>query len=154
MEIVEQKREHTKLIGDRTTAMVLAHLLTKYESVCIPFGDNLRYDLLVDTGEKVLRIQCKTGRLRQGSVRFATVSYSYHHPSYVNGIREGKQINARHPYKGQADLFGVYCPETREVYLFPVDEAGASTISLRVEPPKNNQEKGVRWAADYRITPG
>ena len=28
-----------------------------------------------------------------------------------------------HGYRGEADLFGVYCPDTREVYLVPVNDA-------------------------------
>jgi cupin superfamily acireductone dioxygenase involved in methionine salvage len=36
--------------------------------VSIPFGENHRYDLIADDGERLLRIPVKTGRLR-GAVK-------------------------------------------------------------------------------------
>jgi hypothetical protein len=58
-----------------------------------------------------------------------------------------------HAYYGQADAFGVYCPETDRVYLVPVDTVGPNCATLRVEAPRNNQSKGVRWASDYELRP-
>jgi hypothetical protein len=40
--------------------------------VSIPFGTNQRYDLIVDLGDRLVRVQCKTGRLRDGTIKFAT----------------------------------------------------------------------------------
>jgi PD-(D/E)XK endonuclease len=46
----------------------------------------------------------------------------------------------------------VYCPDTDAVYLVPIKDVGPRTSAyLRVEPAKNNQAKGVRWAADYQV---
>ena len=48
--------------------------------------------------------------------------------------------------------FGVHCPDTDAVYLVPIKEVGPHTSAyLRVEPAKNNQAKGVRWAMDYEV---
>lgn len=140
------KREHPKLIGDRSTAMVLARLLEVYEVVLLPFGENQRYDLVIEDGEKFIRVQCKTGRLRKGVVQFPTRSVTYHHPNQpIQAIRT-------HNYRGQADVFGVYCPETDGVYLVPVDEVGTRQGSLRVEPTRNSQAKLIRWAVAYGVT--
>ena len=116
--------------------------------VLLPFGENHRYDLLIDEGDRFIRVQCKTGRLRNGAIWFNTCSYTYHHPSN-RGTKPYK-----HAYKGQADAFGVYCPDTDRVYLVPVDEVGSNCATLRVDPPKNNQSKRVRWAQDYELCPG
>jgi hypothetical protein len=51
------------------------------------------------------------------------------------------------------DYFGVYCPDTRQVYLVPVEAVPDRGANLRVETPRNNQSKGVRWAKDYVIQP-
>lgn len=136
---------HPKLIGDRTTAMVLARLLEVYESVLIPFGENSRYDLLIESDEGFIRVQCKTGRLKRGVVTFNACSTTYHHPNR----RDGQPT--RHDYRGQADVFGVYCPETRGVYLVPVHEVGTVGGSLRIDPTANGQSRGIRWAGDYEI---
>jgi hypothetical protein len=113
--------------------------------VLVPFSENQRYDLVIDEGDELIRVQCKTGRLRQGAVRFATCSMRYHHPNN-QGTR-----NYRHSYEGQADLFGIYCPEIDSVYLVPVASVGKVMGYLRVHPTKNNQTKKVRWAHDYEL---
>lgn len=134
-----------KTIGDRTCAIVLARLLQTYDIVLLPFGENQRYDLVIDTGEGFTRVQCKTGRLRGGTIQFPACSFTYHHPN------SGKTFRSQ-DYKGGADLFGVYCPETDGVYLVPVDEIGRRMGSLRIEPARNNQSRRIRWARAYEVT--
>lgn len=50
-------------------------------------------------------------------------------------------------------MFGVYCPEVGKCYLVPVEDVTRTTCSLRVDPPKNGQKKGIRWAANYEVRP-
>lgn len=130
-----------KEIGERSEAMILALLLQAGKVVLQPFGDNQRYDLVIDEDGKFIRIQCKTGRLKDGVIRFRTCSNHYHRGKGWSG------------YRGQADLFGVYVPELRKVYLVPVEEAPTQDAFLRLEPPKNGQEKGVRLASEYEFPP-
>ena len=138
-------RPHPKDVGDVTQAMVLAKLVEAGKQVLTPFGENVRYDLVIDEGDRFLRVQCKTGRLRNGVVKFNACSYTYHHPNN-RGLRV-----YQHHYRGAADLFGVYCPETRGVYLVPVDDVGTRAGSLRVDPTKNQQVKKIRWARDHEV---
>jgi hypothetical protein len=126
--------------------MVLARLVQAGKVVLLPFGENLRYDMLLDEKGSFVRVQCKTGRLRGGAVWFPTCSTTYHHPNN-HGAR-----NSQHPYHGQADMFGVYCPETDRVYLIPVAVVGNRYAALRVDPPKNHQKKRIRWARDYELS--
>ncbi len=111
--------------------------------VLIPFGENTRYDLVIDDGRRLARVQCKTGRLRAGAVRFpACSSYAHHANTQV----------VRRDYQGQIDYFGVYCPGTGGVYLLPIEEAPVkAAIALRVDPPRNNQQKRIRYATDYEV---
>jgi hypothetical protein len=125
--------------------MVLARLVQTYETVLLPFGENQRYDMVIDDGERFVKVQCKTGRLRDGVVRFNTCSFTYHHPA-----NRGTRPYAHH-YRGAADVFGVYCPDTDSVYMVPVADVGSRAGCLRVEPSRNNQSKKVRWAADYEL---
>jgi hypothetical protein len=138
-------REHPKLVGDKTEAMVIARLVQAGKTVLLPFGENQRYDLVIDEGDHFVRVQCKTGRLKEGAIRFNTCSYSYHHPNN-RGLRA-----SRHPYYGQADAFGVYCSETDRAYLVPVESVGRSLAALRVNRPRNNQSRKVRWARDFEV---
>ena len=64
----------------------------------------------------------------------------------------GGKPHLRKGYKGQADYFGVYLPETGKVYLVPVDDVPIGSKGLlRLHATKNNQQKGVKWAKDYEI---
>jgi len=54
-------------------------------------------------------------------------------------------------YAGQVDLFVVYCPDNGKVYVIPAEEIPTSGMYLRVDPPRNRQRKGVRWAEDYEL---
>jgi hypothetical protein len=141
------KRPHPKAVGDQTTAMVLARLVQAGKMVLLPFGENQRYDLVVDEGDRVVRIQCKTGRLRNGAIRFNACSTTYHNSRSRPDVRP-----YRRDYRGTADVFGVYCPETDSVYLVPVEVVGRREASLRVSPTINNQSKRVRWAGEFEVS--
>jgi hypothetical protein len=135
--------EHPKTIGDRTTLAIIAGLNAAGFLVTIPFGENTRYDLVIDDGTRLLRVQCKTGRLRKGAVAFNTCSSYAHH--------QNPQVIKR-TYEGEIDLFGVYCPETEDVYLIPIEDVPAKRQGrLRVGPPLNNQRRRIRDASTYRV---
>jgi hypothetical protein len=135
--------EHPKTIGDRTTMAVMQALHLAGYALLVPFGENVRYDLVIDDTRQLSRVQCKTGRLRDGAVRFAVCSCYGHHAN------PGK---ARRDYLGQVDYFAVYCPETTGVYLIPIGDLQVRVRgALRVEPSRNGQRRRIRNAADYEI---
>jgi len=45
----------------------------------------------------------------------------------------------------------VYCPDNQGVYAIPVDEVPDTDMYLRIDPPRNSQNKRVRWAAEYEL---
>lgn len=130
---------NTKTIGDITEAMVLAAFVAAGIPVSVPFGENQRYDLIADVHGTLLRVQCKTGRVAQSEavLIFNATSHDGH--------------RARQSYRGQADLFAVYSPHTRQVYVLGVDEVGETNVWLRLIPAKNNQEIGVRYADEHTL---
>lgn len=134
---------HPKAIGDRSTLAVMLALRTAGFEVLVPFGENTRYDLVIDDGHSLRRIQCKTGRLRSGVVRFKTCSTYGHHRNPVAGQRS---------FHGEIDAFAVYCPETSGIYLVPISDLSVEArASLRVEAPRNSQKKFIRFAAHYEV---
>jgi len=135
--------EHPKDVGDRSTLAIMLALRSAGYSVLMPFGENTRYDLVIDDGESLARVQCKTGRLLQGAITFRTSSTYLHHPHPKVWSRD---------YHGEVDYFAVYCPATAGVYLVPIaDLATNCSAMLRVAPPRNNQVRGVRYASRYEI---
>lgn len=129
-----------KTVGDITEARVLAALLQAGYAILLPFGDNQRYDLVIDDAGTFRRVQCKTGRLRKGSIAVNGSSISAPH-------RGG----ARRDYRGAADLFGVYCPDTDECYLVPVDDVPTNEFRLRYAEVVGTDSARCRFAADYVI---
>lgn len=135
--------EHPKDIGDRTTLAVMTALRGAGFLILVPFGENTRYDLVIDDGRRLSRVQCKTGRMRCGVIRFAACSSYAHHSNPRHRTRD---------YLGEIDFWAVYCPETSGVYLIPIEAASLrGRGSLRVDPPRNNQSRRIRFAADYEI---
>ena len=128
---------------------MLAALVDRYETVLLPWGEHQRYDFVVeDDCGAFFRVQAKTGRLRNGVIRFNTSSSTAHHR------RAGREPHASNQdYRGEADLFAVHCVGTAGVYLVPVDEVGTREASLRVAPVRNGQRVGIRFAADFELHP-
>lgn len=111
--------------------------------VLLPFGENSRYDLVVDDGSQLMRVQCKTGRLKEGCVRFKVCS-SYAHHRRPNVISR--------PYHGDVDYFAVHCPDTAGVYLVPITDLPLKFEgTLRVTAARNGQRQRIRLAADYEV---
>lgn len=128
---------NTKRKGDITELKVLIKLLEHGFNVSVPVGDNTRYDLIFENDGIFYRVQCKTGRFRDGRVIFNTVS---HHP------RDYTKVSS---YVGDVDYFGVYCND--KVYLIPIEFHAQGEIRLMLNRPKNNQRKKIKMAKWFEI---
>ena len=135
--------KHPKDVGDRTTLAAMLALRELGYAISVPFGENTRYDLVIDDGERLMRVQCKTGRLVGRCVEFRTASSYAHHPN--------PKPKQRH-YRGQVDCFAVHCPDTGGAYLVPIQDLPTRVeAALRVEPARNGQQRGIRSGEDYEI---
>lgn len=126
--------------GNLSEARILAAFVAAGYLVSVPFGSGHKYDFVVDDSTRLLRVQCKTGRVKGGKLLFNAYSQS------GNG-------SVKMGYRGLADLFAVLNPEDDKVYLVPVDEVGVTEVSLRLIPALNKQVQGVRWAEIYLLKP-
>lgn len=131
---------NTKQIGATSEAKILAACLARGWVVSLPFGNMSRYDMIVDVGVKLLKVQCKTGHLKNGLIQFDTVSTN---PSTYEKL----------DYALDADILAVYSEFNNQVYWIPVNEIKTDRLFLRIDPPKNNQAKYVKWAKNYEFTP-
>jgi len=93
-----------------------------------------------------VRVQCKTAwHSKDGAALIFNTS------TVSAGGREMWK-KKKSGYEGRAEYFGVYSPDTGKVYLLKVSEAPvASSMRLRLQMPKNNQEKNVKWAKNYEL---
>ena len=131
---------HPVDVGARTEATILAELVRRGYRVLLPFGQNQRYDLVLEIDGSFVRVQCKTGRLRNGCIDFNARSVR---------VNSGRTVTR--DYEKQVELFMVHCPETHGIYAVPIDEATRSHCTLRIDPTVNSQDKRVRWARDYKL---
>ena len=125
--------------GDLTEQIVVTELKRRDISVSTPVGDNERYDVVMEQPEgDLLRAQVKTGRLKQGTIRF-------------NGLSQHTNASGHtyEKYGEDIDCFAVYCYDTDQTYLIPSCEVGTS-MYLRVDPPDKGTRQ-VNWADKYRL---
>ena len=128
-------------MGLRSEAALTNRFVQLGYAVFLPVGHNHRFDLLVEAADgRFLRVQCKTGRLRNGVIRFNTVS-----------VRSNRRDVHRRSYADEVDAFGVWCPQNLTAYFVPIEEVARGIASLRVEETANRQSALVRWAADYAL---
>ena len=110
--------------------------------VSLPYGENSRYDMIVDVNGKLLKVQVKTSSLKNpdddSAIEFSCRS------SHVNA--KGVQ-NIRYT-ANEIDYFATFWKGI--CYLIPIQECSVSK-TLRFAPPKNGQIKGISFASDYEL---
>ncbi len=123
--------------GNAAEAAVIAALEKAGIRVMIPFGQGHAFDLaaVIPPDGDIVRIQVKSGRIRKGCVEFTTCSTDH---------GRGAQ-----PYDGRAEVIAVHVPEPDMLLMVPVEICPRSKGNLRAHPPRNNQRRGIRFAADY-----
>jgi hypothetical protein len=150
---------------------ILNRLVQLGYEVLLPWADHLGYDLayyvveehrnfgfFVHREARLVRIQCKTGRLVNDGRGFAFNTVS---------ISAGKRGNLKKGYVGKAEYFAVYLPETGKVYMIAVNEApGRTDMTLRFKsaglvrgnhkktytvPYEEIKDPRFHWAEDYEI---
>ena len=105
---------NSKDVGEISEGMVLAALLRARKIVLRPFGDNQRYDLVVDEDGTFVRIQCKTARLKDVGSYDCKLHLRQPSNGQTSGIRyasryefsEGSLVEImKDPYSGQRELY-------------------------------------------------
>jgi hypothetical protein len=123
--------------GNTAEAAVLHALSAAGLTVLVPFGGGTPYDLVADTGDALVKVQVKCGRVRGDCIEFNSA-----------GTNHGRgQVS----YVGRADVFGVHAPELDRVFIVPVEHCAPNRGYLRLTPTRNNQRRRVRFAADYAV---
>ena len=108
--------------------------------VMTPTSEDSRYDFIIDTGEKFLRIQCKTCSPKDDG---SAITFS------CRSTRSNTQDNVSRKYtKQEIDYFYTYY--WGKSYLIPVEEC-SSEKTLRFVKPVSGQVSGINFAKDYEL---
>lgn len=134
----------TKQKGNLTELQCITACYELGYNVSIPYGENSRYDFILDLNGKLLRIQVKSSHLKKNlknpnnAISFACRS--------SNTNASG---NTYHRYtKEQIDYFATYW--NGKCYLVPVNECSVEK-TLWFNTPANNQKSYISMAKDYEL---
>jgi hypothetical protein len=119
---------------------VVAECISLNIGVSRPIDDE-RYDLILDLRPRLLRVQCKWASI-EGDV---VVARLYSNRRGPNGMI------TRCYTDDEVDGFAVHCAAIHTSYFLPTEACGRRALTLRLAPTKNNQARGIRWAADYEF---
>lgn len=134
-------------MGAESEAVIAAALIQAGYTVLTPNGYMHRYDLVIeDADKKFWKIQCKTAWLSKDRATLRFNGYSL----LMKG-QKGRSVSRRIGYENDVDYFAVFSPDTQKVYLLPITHVKNTENCLRLIPTGNNQEKNVRYAAEYEL---
>jgi hypothetical protein len=128
--------------GDMAELAVALDLRRRGYGVAIPFGEAAAYDLVLDRGTSLERVQVKHARSRDGVIHVRCQSLT---------IVEGK-VRSTTPYTAATiDWIAAWDARSGRCSYVPAAELGSgrTCMTLRLDPARNAQSKGIRWASDY-----
>ncbi|MEA2449012.1 MAG: hypothetical protein QOG63_944 [Thermoleophilaceae bacterium] len=114
-------------------------------TVLRPLFEDKRYDLVFDLGGRLVRVQCKSAPRKGGVIDLRARTSRRTATGYRRGTYSAADV----------DAVAGFCPQLDRCYLVPIDHFPPSgALSLRLLPAKNNQLKGLHFAAEYELNPG
>lgn len=119
--------------------LYVAHLLVRHDfTVLIPYGEDVRYDLVSEKRGVFKRIQVKYVTQKGGALEVQLRSANNH------------QVIRYTP--ADVDLIAAFNPEDYKVYFIPLAEyLNRSCLKLRLVDCKNNQQRRITRAADFEF---
>src|SRR4051794_29341552 len=107
-----------------------------------PVAEGGRYDLLMDCGSRLVRVQCKWA-VQRGPVVAVWMKTSRLTPQrYVRTTYDRREI----------DGVAAYCAPLERCFWLPIAEfEGRGYAHLRLEPARNGQRSGLNWATNYPL---
>ena len=128
--------------GNIAEAAIAFHAARLRIPVLRPACEHTRYDLVLDMGSRLLRVQCKWAALEGEVVAVRAVTSRRGPNGFVRGHYSAEEV----------DALAAYCPDTDECYLVPIEAFdGRSQMCLRYGPPRNGQRASIHYAGEYRL---
>lgn len=133
---------HTKNKGDLGVLKAKCDLHMKGYLVLVPETEHSPFDLVIWKDGTFKTVQVKYRNIRNGalSVQFSS-SWADKHGIHSNPVD-----------KSIVDVYCIYCPEHDKCYYLDPTKFN-STVTLRVNAPKNNQKTGILMVEDYCEVP-
>jgi hypothetical protein len=134
---------HTKNKGDLGLVQAMADLTAKGWAILVPLTEHEAFDLVAYREGRFLRVQVKYRSMARGCIELQFKS-----------IWADRRRNHYVPLdRNSIDVVCLYCPDTARCYYIDPKDTPTMKVCLRIEPPRNNVSKGVRWAKDFTEIP-
>jgi hypothetical protein len=105
-----------------------------------PVAEGGRYDMILDLGSRLLRVQCKSACLVGDNVVVRSYSFRRTRDGYVKRGYSSEDV----------DAIAAYCLELDRSFFISIELAERHrTLSLRLAPTRNNQRRRINWADDF-----
>jgi hypothetical protein len=105
-----------------------------------PLGEGGRYDLILDVGPRLLRVQCKWAARGDQVLVVRCYTFRRTRTSWKKTTYSAEEV----------DVIGAYSFDLDRCFLIPIEIVEKRpTIQLRIAPTRNNQRRRINWADDF-----
>ncbi len=109
-----------------------------------PVSEHGRYDLALEIGDRLWRVQCKWGRLTERGDAISVHLYTCR-CTPTGYVRTGYTAD-------EIDAIAVYCGELDRCFLLPMSAvSGQRTLQLRLTAARNGQRACITLADDFEF---
>ena len=137
--IIKEVIMNTKTKGDIGELIIATELVKKGWSVSIPFGENNRYDLIIEKNGKIKRLQVKSVFSKNGVMNI--------------NCRSSNNWSVKSYTEKDFEILVAVDLSTNIVYYIDSKCLKKRLINLRIRPTKNNQQSKINNAKDYLEMP-
>lgn len=105
-----------------------------------PLGEGGRYDLILDVGSRLLRVQCKWAATLKQVLVVRCYTFRRTRAGWKKTTYSADEV----------DVIAAYSMELDRCFLIPIElVAQRPTIQLRFAPTLNNQKRRINWAEEF-----
>ena len=125
MRILQRKMESKQLTIGRAGEHLVMYDLLSHGYKCFLTDQGLNYDVVIDIGRRMLRLQVKTTQ------KPGCISHTYKTSTYLFHVRRAGKGGKRFYAVDEFDGFALVTMDTRSVYYYPFHEQITRTLILR-----------------------
>ncbi len=130
---------HTKSLGDLGVLKAQLDLYLKGYVVCTLMTEHAPFDLVICKDGVCKTVQVKTRTKNQNNQLVVKFSSYYSDSNGTHAVPVNKDL---------IDVYCVYNPDTDKCYYFNPKDYNTS-LTLRLDKPKNNAVKNINFAEDF-----
>lgn len=124
---------NTTRVGKIGEAEVIKRAIEKGFNISIPFQEDISYDLVLDDGQELYRVQVKTINSNGRRIKI--------------NLKSSNNWSVKHYNENDIDfILGVDLTTNK---IIKVDDFSQHSITVRIKQAKNNQSKNINQIEDY-----